>query len=43
MPLTDRLILLIDGNNLAHFLYTNLVQSQKMTTTDKTDRSHVLL
>lgn len=27
-------ILLIDGNNLAHFLYTNLVPGQKMTADD---------
>lgn len=30
----ERPILLIDGNNLAHFLYTNLAPGQKMTAED---------
>jgi hypothetical protein len=33
-PSPQALILLIDGNNLAHFLYTNLVPGQKMTPAD---------
>jgi hypothetical protein len=34
MPPVNPLILLIDGNNLAHFLYTNLAPGQKMTPAD---------
>ncbi len=34
MQSLEPLILLIDGNNLAHFLYTNLAPGQKMTQAD---------